>query len=167
MRLVDGSDVRISFTSNFDNVITQSRGEEVTESACFADCGITHAVPRILRYCFEEQVKLRDWGYFQAINSDEPLEGCDEVYDSFLLDLRLERRGVHVISVGGKLLIHSSICGEVPENGVVFQRQDVPQFLEGVIKNHLGENLPGARDVCIKTVRHYFDRLDKGIIRNL
>jgi hypothetical protein len=157
--LNNGDLVKISFSTNFDNQITKYRRSKVVEGAWIMDCGIVYYMPLIMRYCLEEDVNLR------TIALDLP-EGFDsEQIDksSLVVGFRtpLRENGGLIRKINRELVI----CSSDLHGRVLFNKVDVPGFVEGILKSFNGTPLDLARIKCLQVIQSYHNYLDRGILR--
>jgi len=163
-KLINGDKVEIGFSPHFDNLITKFRHGKGIEGVFLMDCGIVRDMPRIMRYCFEKSVNLRKNPFLRKLpyadlNKMERFDK-DRIKQDFQLPLRVD---VGVVRYAGEdLVIYSS--PDTFKGYISFDKEDVPEFVEGIIKSFGDEILAGAKEKCLQTVQYYHQCLDEGLL---
>jgi hypothetical protein len=162
VRLNNGDFLRFSFSTNFDNIINRYRGKEVVEGAFLMDCGIVYIMPRILRYCFEQNVELAS-KFLRDLPSEEAESGLTTRWNyDFNTPLREDIGTVRKIS--DKLAIFSAPEKYFKTGRVLLDSIDVAPFIEGIVRALDCDGVRGGRSTCIQAIRHYQSRLENGLI---
>ncbi len=160
--LSDGSEVQLSLSTNIDNILQKYKGGKVVEGVFLMDCGIVPAMPFILRYCFEQDVNLRERQFLRELPSpttckiDKP-----RIKSDFKRPLRSDFGPVR--SIDGNLVICPS--GRFSNGKILFPPEDVAHLVEGIIRNldYGGAYTHPIR--CIQTVKYYHECLDAGLLK--
>jgi len=172
-KLKDGSKSKLSFSANFDNLITKYRNNVVVESVFLMDCGIVQRMPCILRYCFEEKVNLKENKFLSEIHDNN-----DSLINKAYLDQDFQRSlsgdDGPVRLKGGNLIIYSSpnpyntlfskIISNPSNSSISFNSEDVSELVEGIIKVLDYDGVRLAQIKSIQTVQYYHQCLDNGLL---
>ena len=160
--LKDGSKAEVSFSPHLDNLIRKYRNNVVVESVFLMDCGIVSYMPCIMRYCFEEDVNLRKRPFLRDLGYTDFCE-IDKVQVKQDFQRPLMDDGGLVRHLSGDLVICSSpleLKGKIS-----FNKEDVPEFVEGILRVLDNKGIILARRKCSQIVQYYSQCLDKGILQ--
>lgn len=148
----EGIRTDITFNTNFDNIINRYKNDEFMEGAFLIDCVIWRQMPRIMRYCLEQDIDLRCREYLSSLPMGE--EYADET-KKFGMEMSIPLRSDCGItrSENGNLVICS--FPEKMGGKVSFKKQDVPQFVEGIIRVLDCDGVRGAHFRCVDIVQNY------------
>jgi hypothetical protein len=131
------------------------------------DGAIVYRMPRIMRYCFEEQIDLRKNKLIRKLPAT-PNFYEEERYANetrFYLNLPLKEDSPCIRKVEGNLVIDSTPAKLTNQNSVSFAYYDVPKLVEGFLKVYGGKNRDGAYLRILQAINIYHEDLDKGIIK--
>jgi len=163
--LKDKTELRISFSPNFDNILARYKKGVWSESAFFIDCGIVYVVPKLMRYCFEARVNLRANAFLRKLH-DIGFEDIDKAraMSDFQIPLREDVGPVRNIS--GRLALYTSPSNftSYAKGGVTFDARDVPRVVEGIIRVLDCENVSLAHIKSVQTINFYHKCLDDGLL---
>ena len=149
----EGIRTKISFSANFDNIITRFKQNEVSESAFLMDCGIVYHMPKIMRYCLENNLDLRSREYLcSLIGVEENLNETSKFAEE--ISLPLIKDGT-IRNEDGKLAIYSCPEKFVGKGKVSFDSKEVPRFLEGMLRVLDCSGVKGAHFKCAEMVSNY------------
>jgi len=161
--LADGSVAKLWFSPHLDNILTKHHGKAVVERASLIDCGIVAALPHILRYCFEEQVDLRERSYLRR-----PAHPHACVIDEYRLQhdwKRPLRADVGVIRSVNKGLVIGSTPEHTFHGTISFQQENVAELVEGIGRVLDSEATRLGHLRCMQTIQFYHRCLDDGFFR--
>ncbi len=161
--LKDKSRVKLSFSTNLDNLIYKYRNGDLVEGVFLMDCAIVQCMPYIMRYCFEEKVNLRSRKFIREL----PKNDFDEIdrnrlLGDFNVPLRPERM-VH--SEKGNLVICSSRGSSFNKGQISIGSTDVPHFVEGIVRVLDYDGVRLAQIRSIQTIGYYHKCLDEALIK--
>jgi len=159
--LKNGYKAIIHFSAHFDNIITKYKDGKLIEGVFLMDCGIVKCMPRIMRYCFEENINLRERPSLKKLNHRDFSEINEErILSDFKIPLRDDIGAVK--SVLHKLVLTSSpseVTGEIS-----FNKSEVPELVEKIIESLDYEPTILTKIKCEQTVQYYHQCLDNEII---
>ncbi len=160
-KLKDNSKIEISFSANFDNIINKHKDGEFVEGVFLFDCSIVGSMSKIMRYCFEENVDLRKIRFLRNLPDTKPyvIDKNRALYD---FKRRLRDDVGTIRKVNHDLVIHSfptNLTGRIS-----FCSEDVPKFVEGIIREFDYDGISGARRKVTQTVQYYHECLERGEI---
>jgi hypothetical protein len=162
--LTNKDKAEISFSRNFDNLIRKYRNGKTIESVFLMDCGIVNYMPRIMRYCFEEDVNLRNRSFLSNLNNSDFCEINKDHVKQYLQIPLMSDMGL-VRSLLGDLVIYSS-PSNLMDGKISFKKDDVPRFVEGILKVLDNQGIILAFERCSQTIQYYYQCLDEGILKH-
>ena len=160
----DGIETKISFSTNFDNLINRYKGKFHLGSIVLMDGAIVFYMPKVMRYCFEEQVDLRKNKFIRDL-PPTPQFSSEEHYARearFHFKMPLKKDSGTISKCSGELAIHS-YPSKFLHSSVFFKAEEVPKLVEGFLRVYDSEVLGYAR--ISQAVNLYHEDLDRGIIR--
>jgi hypothetical protein len=163
LKLKDGGLVKLSFSPNLDNHITKYKDNKPVEGVFLMDCGIWLLMPRIMRYCFEQDVDLRERKFLRNLRVKDSRYPIKLSEDALISDFR-RPLGVSgsVATFNRRLMLRSvpAYCkGEIS-----FDSRDVSGLIAGIIKRLDYNGVRGAQIRSIKIVQFYHKCLNEGLI---
>ena len=118
----------------------------------------------IMRYCFEEKINLREREFLKDLSSYDPLK-MDESRIKSHMQRPLNSDSGLVRSVEGDLVIYSFPEVWRPKDGVSFNSEDVPEFVEGMMRVLDCDSVFKAHKKCANIVNKYHEWLDAGLLK--
>jgi len=153
-------------------LISKYKNNEVIESVFLMDCGIVGRMPSIMRYCFEEKVNLKENKFLSGIDyNNDNLIDKDYLNCDFKIPLRRDEGLVR--SKDENLIIYSSpnpyntlskIISNPSSSSISFNKEDVSNLVERIIKVLDCYAARNAQIKCIQTVQYYHQCLDSGLL---
>jgi hypothetical protein len=151
-RAHDGTFAEVFLNDKRDIIISKYCEGIAVGSAFFPDLGIVPEMPRVMRYCLEQEIDLSHNNYFNGLGM---LEESREQTRKFAEDIEVPLKSDEGIirASNGNLLICSSSKRE--EGIVSFHAKDAPRVIEGVYRVLDAERIMSVRDKCLETIQSY------------
>lgn len=158
-----GIKTQLSFSTNFDNIITRFKGGRVIESAILMDCGVVYRMPGIMRYCFERNVNLMKNRFLRDLPKTDFSEINPLYVESDFKRPLKDDRGL-LRSISGNLVLYSSSYFGA-SSSVSFNAKEVPRFVEGIIKVLDYDGVRLGQTKCIQIVQYYQQCLKRNVLK--
>lgn len=162
-RLIDGREAEVFNTDpHCDSKIRTYNKREITGEATLWNAGFILLMPRVLRFCLEEEINIfrRDYLSHLPFSSDSDITNSpEEVFfmSRVISDLEIELKrdeGTGVRSIRDKLVIGFDY------ERVFFEREDIPELIEAMIRSF--NHIPEMQVKCIKAIEVYKKLYTKG-----
>jgi len=157
----DDAKITLSFSTNFDVFLSKYKEGVIAEHVFFFNCRVGSALPAILRYCFENDIDLKERIFLKELPSQD-MSNFNEFEIKYALNLPSKYPCFGVRSIDENLSI-SSVSGY--NTKVSLKRGDIAELVEGFLRILKDSPVNGAYIECAQIIQYYHACLQEGTLK--